>query len=162
MTRAVGRSFGPMREGRRSPPSTSLPVMDEIADVNTASLDGYLHSTKTRARWAEGFHELNGKRARPGEGWAPPGCTLPKTHHAMTTHNQSIPDRSPPSSTRTAPSAVHQDGGVKCATGASSKIRGRDIITIGTWNTWTLRAAGKLQELTHEMDRYRWNILGLC
>ena len=25
-----------------------------------------------------------------------------------------------------------------------------------------LRAAGKLQELTHEMDRYRWNILGLC
>ena len=46
--------------------------------------------------------------------------------------------------------------------GASSKIRGRDNITIGTWNTRTLRAAGKLQELTHEMDRYRWNILGLC
>ena len=22
--------------------------------------------------------------------------------------------------------------------------------------------AGKLQELTHEMDRHRWNILGLC
>ena len=58
--------------------------------------------------------------------------------------------------------AFCQDGGVKYATGASSKIRGRDIITIGTWNTRTLRAAGKLQELTHEMDRYRWNILGLC
>ena len=40
--------------------------------------------------------------------------------------------------------------------------KGRDNITIGTWNTRTLRAAGKLQELTHEMDRYRWNILGLC
>ena len=26
----------------------------------------------------------------------------------------------------------------------------------------TLRPAGKLQELTHEMDRYRWTILGLC
>ena len=26
----------------------------------------------------------------------------------------------------------------------------------------TPRAAGKLQELTHKMDRYRWNILGLC
>ena len=26
----------------------------------------------------------------------------------------------------------------------------------------TLRAAGKLQELTYEMDRYRWNILGFC
>ncbi len=40
------------------PPSTSLPVMGEIAGVNTASLGGYLRSTKTRARWAEGFHEL--------------------------------------------------------------------------------------------------------
>ena len=29
------------------------------------------------------------------------------------------------------------------------------MITRGTWNTRTLRAAGKLQELTHEMDRYR-------
>ena len=34
--------------------------MGEIAGVNTASLGGCLHSTKTRARWAEGFHELNG------------------------------------------------------------------------------------------------------
>ena len=43
------------------PPSTSLPVMDEIAGVNTASLGGYLHSSKKRARWVEGFHdELNG------------------------------------------------------------------------------------------------------
>ena len=40
-------------------PSTSLPVMGEIAGVNKASLGGYLHSTKTRARWAEGFHEHN-------------------------------------------------------------------------------------------------------
>ena len=40
-------------------PSTSLPVMGEIASVNTAS-HGYLHSKK-RARWVEGFHdELNG------------------------------------------------------------------------------------------------------
>ena len=40
------------------PPSTGLPVMGEMGE--TASLGGYLHSTKTRARWAEGFHELNG------------------------------------------------------------------------------------------------------
>ena len=80
----------------------------------------------------------------------------------MTTHNHTIPDRSPPGSTRTAPSAVNQDRGVKHATGAPSKIRGRDSITIGTWNTRTLRAVGKLQELTHEMNRYRWNILGPC
>ena len=44
---------------------------------------------------------------------------------------------------------------------ASPKIRGRDSITIDTWNTRKVRAAGKLQELTHEMDRYRRNILGL-
>ena len=47
--------------GRKTlPPTMSLPVMGEIAGVNKASLGGYLHSTKTRARWAEGFHELNG------------------------------------------------------------------------------------------------------
>ena len=48
--------------GRKTlPPSTSLPVMAGIAGVSTASLGGYLHCTKTRARWAEGFHsELNG------------------------------------------------------------------------------------------------------
>ena len=35
--------------------------MGEIAGVNTASLGSYLHSSKKRARWAEGFHdELNG------------------------------------------------------------------------------------------------------
>ena len=44
------------------PPSTSLPVTGEIAGVNTASLGGYLHSSKKRARWAEGFHdEFNGR-----------------------------------------------------------------------------------------------------
>ena len=99
---------------------------------------------------------------RPGERWAPPGCTFPVTHYVMKTSNHTIPDRSPPGSTRTAPSVVHQDGGVKYATGASPKIRGRDNITIGTWHTRTLKAAEKLPELTHEMDRYRWNILGHC
>ena len=35
--------------------------MGEIVGVNTASLGRRLHTTKTRARWAEGFHnELNG------------------------------------------------------------------------------------------------------
>ena len=55
----VGRSldlYG--KEG--ATPSTSLLVMGEIAGVNTAPLGEYLHSTKTKARWVEGFHELNG------------------------------------------------------------------------------------------------------
>ena len=35
--------------------------MGELAGVNKASLGGFLHNTKTRARWAEEFHnELNG------------------------------------------------------------------------------------------------------
>ena len=43
------------------PPSTSLPVMGELAGVHTASLGGCHHSSKTRTRWEEGFHdELNG------------------------------------------------------------------------------------------------------
>ena len=43
-------------------PSTSLPVMGEIAGVYKASLGGYFHSSKTRARWVEGFHnEFNGQ-----------------------------------------------------------------------------------------------------
>ena len=83
------------------------------------------------------------------------------THHMMKTSNLTIPDQSLPGSTRIVPSTVHQDGGVKHAAGVSSKICEIDNI-MGTWNTRTLRASGKPQELTHEMDRYRWNILGLC
>ena len=49
------------RRNKTFPPSTSLQVMDEIAGDNTASRGGYLHSSKARARWAEGFDdELNG------------------------------------------------------------------------------------------------------
>ena len=50
-----------MGRNKTLPPPKSLPVMGEIAGVNTASLGSYLHSSKKRARWAEGFHdELNG------------------------------------------------------------------------------------------------------
>ena len=43
------------------PPSTSLPVMGEVAGVNTLSLGGYLNSKKKKARLADRFHdELNG------------------------------------------------------------------------------------------------------
>ena len=80
----------------------------------------------------------------------------------MKTSNHTVTDWSLHGTTKTASFTAHQDGSVKYASGASSKIRGRNNITIGTWNTSTLRAAGKLRELTHEMGRYRWNILGLC
>ena len=105
--------------GRKTlPRSTSFPIMGEIAGVNKASLSVHLHSTKKRARWAEGFNdELNGHVFDLERDGLRPGCTLPKTHHAVTTSNHTIPDRSPPGSTRTAPSAVHQDGCVKYTTG---------------------------------------------
>ena len=46
------------RNNKTLPPSTSLPVMDKLAGVNTASLGGHFHIWKTRAG---GFHdELNG------------------------------------------------------------------------------------------------------
>ena len=81
----------------------------------------------------------------------------------MITISQPIPDRSSPGSKRTAPSLAHQDGGEKFATGVTtSKIRARNNITIGFWNEKTLRMAGKLEELSYEMSRYRWNILVLC
>ena len=80
----------------------------------------------------------------------------------MTTTTQSIPARSSPG-TRTAPSvAGHQDGGEKYATDGPKSLRARNNIIIGTWNVRSLRAAGKVEELTHEMKRYQWNILGLC
>lgn len=32
---------------------------------------------------------------------------------------------------------------------------------MGTWKVRTLTADGKLEELPHEMDQYRWNIVGI-
>ena len=37
----------------------------------------------------------------------------------------------------------------------------RHEIYIGSWSVRTLRADGKLEELTPEMKRYKWNIIGL-
>ena len=79
-----------------------------------------------------------------------------------TTTDYTIPDRSSPWSARTAPVITHQGEGVKWASDDNNKLRTRSNINIGTWNVRTLRPPGKLEELTHEMRRYRWNVLGLC
>ena len=51
--------------------------------------------------------------------------------------------------------------GNKYTTGMKSqKLEGGR--TIGIWNVKTLRPVGKPEELTQELDRYRWNILGFC
>ena len=76
-----------------------------------------------------------------------------------TNDRKSIPDRSRPVTTTGFP-VGHQRENDKCATGA--KLRGREDITSATGNVRTLRAAGKVQELLHEIDRYKWSILELC
>ena len=120
-------------------------------------LNGYVFNPKESH--LDGGHRLWSGMERDGLRHA----TLPKTHHMkMTTTTPSIPARSSPG-TRTVPSvAGHHDGGEKYATDGPKSLRARNNITIGTWNVRSLGAAGKVEELTYGMKRYRWNILGLC
>ena len=58
---------------------------------------------------------------------------------------------------------THQVRGVKCTTGVpNKKIRARSNAIIGSWNVRILKNTGTLEELEHELTRYKWNILGLC
>ena len=124
------------------PPSTSLPVSGKIAGVNTASLSRYLHTSKTRTRWVEGFNdELNSHVFDLDRDGLCQMVLCP-----WETSNHTIPDWSLPGVIKDTLSVIHQDRGVKHATGVSSIIFGRDNITIGIWNTRTLRLKRKLQE----------------
>ena len=96
-----------------------------------------------------------------GEGWAPP-CVIALVTPQHDEDKDTIPARSSPGK-RTALSAGNQGRGDKYATGKqTTKIRGRENITIGTWNVRTLNATGKVKELTYEMTRYNWHVIGLC
>ena len=88
----------------------------------------------------------------------------PRNTMMMNTNSTLIPDRSQPGITVTTPTVRQRDVGDKYATGVPKikKIRGRENISVGTWNVSTLRPAGKLEQLTHAMSRYHWNIVGLC
>ena len=98
MIRAVGRSFGPICS--RPPRISQLWVKQLVS---------------TRHHWADIFMvRRQGPDGRKGSTNSTATCSiwrgmgsarlyLPKTHHAMTTHNHTIPDRSPPGST-----TVHQ------------------------------------------------------
>ena len=79
-------------------------------------------------------------------------------------NNTLIPDRSQPGISMTALTVIHRDVGDKYATGVpnTKKIRGRENISVGTWNVRTLRLAEKLEQQTHAMGRCHWNLLGLC
>ncbi len=84
-----------------------------------------------------------------------------------TPETQNIPDRPWPGLTTTASSIISQDGIEKYATG-TNKVKPNEAIkickdnfTVGTWNVRTLHKLGKVNELTHEMNRYTWNVLGM-
>ena len=81
-----------------------------------------------------------------------------------TQQRNGTPDRSRPGSTTTAHPTVRLQGADnKCATGAKTTIRlPKKGTTIGTRNARSLHVCRKVQELTHELKRYRWNILGLA
>ena len=57
----------------------------------------------------------------------------------MNTNNTLIPDRSQPGLTMTAPTVTHRDVGDKYVTDVLKikKIRGRENISVGTWNVET-------------------------
>ena len=37
----------------------------------------------------------------------------------------------------------------------------KTVTTIGTWNIRTNRRIGKMEELIRELNRYKWDIIGL-
>ena len=117
-------------------------------------LNGY--EFKTKASHLDGGHRLWSGMERDGLRH----ITLPKTRYMeMTTTTQSKPARSSPG-TRIAPSvAGHEDCGEEYTTNEPKSLRARNIITTGTWNVKSLRAARKVEELTHETKRYWWNSL---
>ena len=91
----------------------------------------------------------------------------PTERTCMETKPRQTPDRPRPGLTTTARSTdVIQGGRDKSATGYKNKNKDLNLtkreVTTGTWNVRTLYATGKVAELTNELDRYRWDIVGLC
>ena len=82
--------------------------------------------------------------------------------------NITMPDRSRPGITTTAHSTGgYQGGDDKYATGTTplppNPIKlPKEGTTLGTWNVRTLYQCGKVKELTHELERYKWDIIGLA
>ena len=78
--------------------------------------------------------------------------------------NTLILDRSQPEITMTAPIVRHRDVGDEYATGVPKikKIRGGENTFFWTWKVRTPRSTGKLEQLTHAMCMYHWDIVEFC
>ncbi|GFR58743.1 craniofacial development protein 2 [Elysia marginata] len=75
---------------------------------------------------------------------------------------RSMPDWSRPGQTTTARPITVQGGRDKWITGTEETLKlPSKAFVIGTWNERTLYACGKTQELTQELKRYRWDVIGL-
>ena len=161
MIRAVGRSFRPIREGRRSRPP-------RVSQLWVKKLES------TRHHWADIFIvRRQGPDGRKGSTNSTATCsTWRGMASAMLYFAQDSPcdDNTQPYHTGSVAARVNKDSAFHRTPRQRRQVcywyiiedSRRDNITIGTWITRTLRAAEKLKELTHEMDRFRWNILGLC
>ena len=77
-----------------------------------------------------------------------------------------MPARGSPGQTSPAPRVCVRGTGEKSTTGGrnvrdSKHIRSKDKLVFGTWNVETLWKDGRLEELCHELDHYKWNVIGL-
>ena len=74
------------------------------------------------------------------------------------------PDRSGPGSTTTTlPTDEFQGGSDKSTSGTKPTIKMiQENFNIDTWNVRTLNMCGKVNELEHELKRYKWDIIGLA
>ena len=80
----------------------------------------------------------------------------------QSTNNKiSILDRSAPRIKTVALLNTPQVGSGKWATVENALRVAKHPFTTGTWNIRTLYAKGKVKELTHELERYKWHIIGL-
>ena len=85
----------------------------------------------------------------------------------MTSNNNNtiIPDRPRPGLTMNASILIMsidniQDGNDKSTTGYSIRLH-KTITSIGIWNVRILHITGKIEELTNELRRYKWDIVGI-
>ena len=76
---------------------------------------------------------------------------------------KSMPARGSPGQTSPAPCVCVRGTGDKLTTGVKyyDHIRSKYKLFIGTWNVETLWKDGRLEELCHELEHYKWNIIGL-
>ena len=74
-----------------------------------------------------------------------------------------MPARRTPGQTSSAPAVCVRGTGAKSTTGVNrdSRLRVKDKLVFGTWNVETLWRDGRLEELCHELESYKWNVIGL-